>query len=223
LPPLTCSQFREVIGNWLLTHQFEQRARIENVYNFKLDFIGMIGQSVRFDYEMTEENLNSVLYENWLKLAVTRFKQSERVVSYDAIWLTTGFLMNSIKAILNSGFNDNAESNSLWSSLPSNCANSVFNENSNAYAGSLIRNHLTGMSILIVGDYELNSPSIQLLAEEYDGLIVFTNLNHFVAWFSNVPKMTTDISIYRNQYEFLNSITLARIGQGYGSYIIDPN
>ena len=65
MPPLTCSQFREVIGNWLLTHQFEQRARIENVYNFKLDFIGMIGQSVSFDYEMTEENLNSVLYENW--------------------------------------------------------------------------------------------------------------------------------------------------------------
>ena len=131
--------------------------------------------------------------------------------------------MNSIKAISNFGLNDNAESNSLWLSLPSNSANSVFNEVSNEFAGSFIRNHLTGMSILIVGDYELNIPHIQPLAEEYDGLIVFTNRNHFVAWFSKVPKMTTNISIYRNKTEFLNSITLTRIGQSYGSYIRDPN
>ena len=183
----------------------------------------MIGPSVRFEYDMTEENLNSVHYENWLVLAVTRFKQSEWERINNAIWLTTAFLMHSIKAILNFGFIDNPESNSLWSSLPSNSANSVFNEVSNEFAGSFIRNHLTGMSILIVGDYELDIPHIQHLAEEYDGLIVFTNRNHFVAWFSKVPKMTTNISIYRNETEFLNSITLTRIGQSYGSYIKDPN
>ena len=117
--------------------------------------------------------------------------------------------MKSLQAILYNGFVDNAER--FWFSTVD--AENVLE---NYRATGLVRTHLMGMSILIVGDFELSEFTIRNLTSHYDALIVFTNKNHFVAWFSKIRRLGNNPSIYTNMQDFLYRIARARKGLSYG-------
>ena len=203
LPPLTCRQFRVQIGDWILTHQFENLAGITptetEIFQFELQ--EMLNLYLPYNSE-------TMTHDVWLQQVIPRFKQSEEDVRSGAVWLNTSFLMKSLQAILYNGFVDNAER--FWFST-------VDAENflENYRATGLVRTHLMGMSILIVGDFELSEMTIRNLTSHYDALIVFTNKNHFVAWFSKIP-LRNNPSIYTNMPAFLYRIARARKGLSYG-------
>ena len=163
LPPLTCRQFRVQIGDWILTHQFENLAGITptetEIFQFELQ--GMLNLYLPYNSE-------TMTHDVWLQQVIPRFKQSEEDVRSGAVWLNTSFLMKSLQAILYNGFVDNAER--FWFSTVD-----TENFSENYRATGLVRTHLMGMSILIVGDFELSEMTIRNLTSHYDALIVFTN------------------------------------------------
>ena len=102
LPPLTCRQFRVQIGDWILTHQFENLARLTPT------------ETEIFQFELQEMlhlylpyNSETMTHDVWLQLVIPRFKQSEEDVRSGAVWLNTPFLMKSLQAILYNGFVEN--------------------------------------------------------------------------------------------------------------------